>query len=69
MLGKEQGNHPGSTVLPGHHKQRDWCCRATPECQEEFWVLSALAEVTAVSWGGHGMAGIKFTLGWKELPD
>lgn len=63
MLGKEQGNHPGSTVLPGGHKQRDWCCRATPDWQEEeFWVLSALVEVTAVRCGGHGMTGIKFTL-------
>lgn len=63
MLGEEQGNHPGSTVLPGDHKPRHWCCRASPDWQEEFWALSVLVGVSAMRCGGHGMTGIKFTLG------
>lgn len=67
LRGEHEGCWKGAreTILdPGDHKHRDWCCRAIPDGQEEeFWVLSALVGVTAVRCAGHGMTGIKFTLG------
>lgn len=63
MLGKAR--EPSWIHGASRRSQReDWGCRVTPDWQEgEFWVLSALVEVTAVTCGGHGMTGIKFTLG------
>lgn len=42
-------------------------CRATPDGQEEeFWVLRAPVEVTAVRCGGHGMTGLN-SLSMKRM--